>query len=74
MYQGAPKGTVRGHVDTYLADEYVLTKTPRIPTKSYACMSMLRSQGSVFTAKSCKGAERVPYALKWGPVSYGRKP
>ena len=42
---------------------------PDIPTKSYTCMSTSWLLGNVYTAKSCKGEKRVPYALKSGLVS-----
>jgi hypothetical protein len=47
---------------------------PFIPTKSVARMSMSCFLGNVYTAKSCKGKNRDPDALKLGPVSEGRQP
>jgi hypothetical protein len=55
----------------HLADACVPTKhkgKPFNPTKSYAGMSTPWSLGNVYTAESCKGEERVPDAVKWGPV------
>jgi hypothetical protein len=59
-----------GPVDTLPADACAITKqeTLRIPTKPHACMSTPWSLGNRYTAKSCKGGERFPGALKWGPV------
>jgi hypothetical protein len=74
---GGDKGVVCGPVDTHPADGCLLNKTqdmPRVPTKSCACSLTPWPMGNVNTAKSWKGGERVPDALKWRFVTYGRKP
>jgi hypothetical protein len=66
------KEVVCSPVDTHLADACVLTKCRKclfIPTKPYECISRLWFLGNVHTAKPFVGGERVPDALKWGPVS-----